>query len=59
MGLKCLGLVWYGLAWPGWVNRKWSELKKNEPYDEDLGAAQFPEDTSISCKKLSIVVKSC
>ena len=32
---------------------------KNKPYDEVLGAAQFTERTSISCQKLSKVVKSC
>ena len=31
----------------------------NKPYDEVLGAAQFTERTSISCQKLSKVVKSC
>ena len=30
----------------------------NKPYDEVLGAAQFTERTSISCQKLSNVVKS-
>ena len=31
----------------------------NKSYDEVLGAAQFKERTSISCQKLSKVVKSC
>ena len=34
-------------------------IKINKPYDEVLGAAQFTERTSISCQKLSKVVKSC
>ena len=37
--------------------------KKNKPYDEVLGAAQFTERTMSkvvkSCQKLSKVVKSC
>ena len=33
--------------------------QNNKPYDEVLGAAQFTEQTSISCQKLSKVVKSC
>ena len=31
----------------------------NKPYDEVLGAAQITERTSISCQKLSKVVKCC
>ena len=31
----------------------------NKPYVEVLGAAQFTERKSISCQKLSKVVKSC
>ena len=28
MGLKCLSLVWYGVAWPCWVKTSWSQQKK-------------------------------
>ena len=28
MGLKCLGLVWYGVAWPCWVKTSSSQQKK-------------------------------
>ena len=34
-------------------------LHENKPYDEVLGAAQFTECTSISCQKLSKIVKIC
>ena len=36
-----------------------SRKTSNKPYDKVLGAAQFTERTSISCHKLSKVVKSC
>ena len=35
------------------------KVKKNKPYDEVLGAAQITERRSISCQKLSKIVKSC
>ena len=43
-----------------WIREEREErAKPNKPYDEVLGAAQFTERTSISCQKLSNVVKSC
>ena len=33
-------------------------LNKNKPYDEVLGAAQFTKHISISCQKMSKVVKA-
>ena len=47
------------LSPPRWKNNKNLKTEKNKPYNEVLGAAQFAERTSISCKKLSKVVISC
>ena len=44
-----------------WMIQTMFKNKKNKPYDEVLGTAQFTERTSISCQKLtklSKVVKS-